>query len=215
MHWELPVPWPVRGFAAYALLLVGWWCHAGARAKLGDAPGDRPWPRRPPQPGFWVGVAGLLLLQGSMLGVWYRAHGPVEALRLVELGGLAAAAAGAGLRAWAVAALGRHYTHEVGLRGGHVLVTHGPYAHLRHPGYVGTITVAAGTALFFGPSLPGLVYAVATTWLLVARMPIEDDMLARAFPKTGANRPMGQFGARRHRVRRRWARTPRPAEPRG
>ncbi|KAL5513616.1 hypothetical protein ACEPAH_4015 [Sanghuangporus vaninii] len=56
------------------------------------------------------------------------------------------------LRYSSINALGQLFTYQLAIRNGHVLVTTGPYAVVRHPAYTGSITAALGTGIFFlGP----------------------------------------------------------------
>jgi protein-S-isoprenylcysteine O-methyltransferase Ste14 len=59
---------------------------------------------------------------------------------------------------------------------GHTVVSHGPYALVRHPGYAGTLLWYLGTPLMLA-SLWGLVPAVLTTAAVVARTAMEDRIL--------------------------------------
>ncbi len=45
--------------------------------------------------------------------------------------------------------LGNYYTHEIGIRKDHRLVTTGPYHYLAHPGYFGQFLVTFGATLFW------------------------------------------------------------------
>ena len=47
-------------------------------------------------------------------------------------------------------ALGSMFTFEMSIREGHVLVTSGPYAIVRHPAYTGAILVVIGIFLVHG-----------------------------------------------------------------
>ena len=58
---------------------------------------------------------------------------------LIVLGGL--------LRVAAYRSLGRDFTYQLGLRADHALVTHGLYAHVRHPSYTAIFLVFAGGCL--------------------------------------------------------------------
>lgn len=46
--------------------------------------------------------------------------------------------------------LGSMFTFEMSIREGHVLVTSGPYAIVRHPAYIGAILVVIGMFLVHG-----------------------------------------------------------------
>ncbi len=61
---------------------------------------------------------------------------------------------------------------------GHHVIQDGPYRQVRHPGYVGVMQFAPGTAIILG-SLWGLVPAAITIILLVIRAYLEDTTLQR------------------------------------
>jgi protein-S-isoprenylcysteine O-methyltransferase Ste14 len=60
---------------------------------------------------------------------------------------------------------------------GHRVVSTGPYAHVRHPMYAGALLFFIGTPLLLG-SWWGLVAAPLITALLIARLLMEERMLA-------------------------------------
>jgi protein-S-isoprenylcysteine O-methyltransferase Ste14 len=55
---------------------------------------------------------------------------------------------GVHFRLWSQRVLGRHFTFELALLNEHKLITHGPYAYVRHPGYTGSLLSALGVVLF-------------------------------------------------------------------
>jgi protein-S-isoprenylcysteine O-methyltransferase Ste14 len=61
---------------------------------------------------------------------------------------------------------------------GHVVVSHGPYALVRHPGYVGVILAMVGAPLMLG-SVWALIPAAATVGVIVIRTAREDLTLTR------------------------------------
>ncbi|KAF8130125.1 hypothetical protein EV363DRAFT_1335151 [Boletus edulis] len=65
------------------------------------------------------------------------------------LGSVIAAIGGLG-RLWCFRALGRHFTHQLALRKDHELITTGPYAIVRHPGYLFGQLSALGMSLMIG-----------------------------------------------------------------
>ncbi|KAI0265799.1 hypothetical protein BC834DRAFT_955012 [Gloeopeniophorella convolvens] len=124
------------------------------------------------------------------------------ALPLAFVLGCAATAASGALRLACYRALGALFTFELTLRPDHRLVTHGPYAAVRHPSYSGIVLGVAGTLLVhFGPgswwaragwlgagALPGLAYAAAWCAMeayvlasIVLRAPAEDALLRKQF----------------------------------
>jgi protein-S-isoprenylcysteine O-methyltransferase Ste14 len=86
-------------------------------------------------------------------------------------------AAGFGLITWAQG-VNRHFEPSVRIQSdrGHTVVDTGPYAHVRHPGYIGGSLVLAGMALALG-SLWALIPAVIVIAALVVRTRLEEKTL--------------------------------------
>jgi protein-S-isoprenylcysteine O-methyltransferase len=61
--------------------------------------------------------------------------------------GIAIILAGVALRQWAVAVLGRYFTHVIGIQEGQKVVQAGPYRLIRHPSYAGILLIQLGIAL--------------------------------------------------------------------
>ncbi|KAF8160664.1 hypothetical protein B0H34DRAFT_795552 [Crassisporium funariophilum] len=97
-------------------------------------------------------------------------------------------------------ALGRLFTFEMSIRKDHRLVTGGPYAVVRHPGYTGVLVTVSGFICWHGSAgswarecgaydtwtgrgaaLTFLVLVTATVTGLMTRMSKEDDALRRTF----------------------------------
>ncbi|KAF7978674.1 hypothetical protein HWV62_45210 [Athelia sp. TMB] len=66
---------------------------------------------------------------------------------LIFLLGWALATTGAALRAVCYRAMGRLFTFELSIRKNHALITHGPYAWVRHPSYTGFFLFMGGIYL--------------------------------------------------------------------
>lgn len=98
------------------------------------------------------------------------------------LGWLGVALAGAGLtlRLVAMTTLGPRFAPIVALQRSHALETRGPYAHVRHPGYLGAWLASLGAILCFrnGLAMPLLILF---SWLLAGRARAEDQVLERHF----------------------------------
>lgn len=96
--------------------------------------------------------------------------------------GYALMLAGIALVTWAQA-VNRFFEPGVRIQSerGHRVIDTGPYAYVRHPGYVGAIAMFFGMALSLG-SLMALIPAAATTALLVLRTAWEDETLRRELP---------------------------------
>ncbi|KAJ7115385.1 hypothetical protein C8R44DRAFT_794566 [Mycena epipterygia] len=104
------------------------------------------------------------------------------------------------LRVQCYRALGRHFTFELSLQKGHKLITHGPYAIVRHPSYTAIVLTLVGAWMTLalrgsyvwectvwggavGRAIMGLWMGVALAVIasLFLRVPMEDDMLKERF----------------------------------
>jgi hypothetical protein len=77
--------------------------------------------------------------------------------------GLALMVVGEVMRKAAIVTARHNFTHMVQLtrRARHVLVTHGIYRHIRHPGYLGWLLWAVGTQLLLQNALCTVLFAAA------------------------------------------------------
>ncbi len=89
-------------------------------------------------------------------------------------------AGGGVLRLWPVFVLGRRFSGLVAIQPGHTLETHGIYAHIRNPSYLGMITMMLGWALAFRAGA-GIVLAVLLLLPLIARIRAEERLLRAHF----------------------------------
>lgn len=78
--------------------------------------------------------------------------------------GIPPIALGAALRSWGAGHLVKN----------DALTTSGPYAHLRHPLYLGTLLVATGFALLLGGAWSAIVLAVVWPWFALHYFPRKD-----------------------------------------
>ncbi|RDX41659.1 ICMT-domain-containing protein [Lentinus brumalis] len=104
------------------------------------------------------------------------------------------------IRVWCHRTLGKFFTWQTAVRDDHQLITSGPYAYVRHPGYTGWLLMAAGHLLLvlgrgsytmesgLWNSRAGRVAAVATltyttfvAGMLVRRASTEDLVLKNVF----------------------------------
>lgn len=117
--------------------------------------------------------AGLLIVAGLDAGRFHWSHlpEPVQFLALVAVAG------GYGLSIWAVS-VNRFYSPVVRIQSerGHHLITSGPYARVRHPGYAGSLLVILGTGPLLG-SWWALLPGCAAAACLLRRLLIEDRFL--------------------------------------
>lgn len=121
----------------------------------------------------------------------------------VSWAGIALVAAGLAVRITAMAQLGPRFSPVVAVQRQHALETRGLYAHIRHPGYLGSLAACLGGALAFGSAL-ALPLVVAMRLAHAARIRREERVLAEHFGETW-----------RDYVRRTGALLPRLGAPRG
>lgn len=119
-----------------------------------------------------ISAAGLGLT-GATSGVW----GAVLAGGIGNLVGVALALFGVVLRYWSRRTLGRFFTIGVVTQEGHVVVRDGPYAFVRHPGYLGFLLFCIGLPLIVGnwPVLAALGGAMLILFSALIR--VEDRLL--------------------------------------
>ncbi|KAH6914444.1 hypothetical protein BKA70DRAFT_667068 [Coprinopsis sp. MPI-PUGE-AT-0042] len=141
-------------------------------------------------------------LAECLLGRLRFPGGSLSTIRITPsfLSGLAMVCSGALIRWLSYRALGRFFTYELTIKEDHKLVTTGPYAYVRHPGYSAILLVFTGTFLVFAspgswiwesgflstnfgkPFLGTLsVVPLAITGGLLNRMPKEDTILRKEF----------------------------------
>ena len=103
----------------------------------------------------------------------------------VEILGAAMCASGVGLAIWSRHVLGRSWSNTAALREGHALITHGPYAIIRHPIYFGVMLSVVGSILV-------LLEVRALVWLVDAvvcfrKMEPEERTLRSTYPNEYAD----------------------------
>jgi protein-S-isoprenylcysteine O-methyltransferase len=97
--------------------------------------------------------------------------------------GATIAAAGDLLRKAAMLTARGAFRHDLArtFRDGHALVTHGPYALVRHPGYLGFAAFAVGTQIALANPLCVAAFTLATHKFFAARVAVEERLLVRFF----------------------------------
>ena len=89
-------------------------------------------------------------------------------------------AVGGALRIWPVFVLGNRFSGLVAIQPGHTLVTHGIYAVIRHPSYLGLLVNSLGWGLAFRSGVGVLLTALIAPPLL-ARIQAEERLLRSQF----------------------------------
>ena len=110
----------------------------------------------------------VMALEGAVLG-------PAPGVATV-LGALLMAVSKA-LKYWAVASLGGRWTFRVLVVPGTSLVTHGPYAVVRHPNYIAVIGELVSMALLVGARVTGPVSILLFSLVLRRRIRVENEAL--------------------------------------
>jgi len=132
-----------------------------------------------------LGMALLLIpayVVGLVLVPWEYAHfaGPIPRDGALAWVGLALFACGALLGAWAMRTLRGSYTMRLNVTSGQTLVTTGPYAVVRNPGYLGNILALLGVGLALS-SLIGVFLTLVAAVGLAIRIRREERMLLTEF----------------------------------
>jgi protein-S-isoprenylcysteine O-methyltransferase Ste14 len=115
----------------------------------------------------------------SVLPGWFR-HAVIPGLPAVAWAGVAIALCGFALRLWAVLTLRDRYTRTLLVQDEHAIERSGPYRHVRHPGYLGSLLCLNGVALASGNWVTLIASLIATSVAYGYRIKVEDEMLVAA-----------------------------------
>ena len=94
--------------------------------------------------------------------------------------GVAVGAVGLAIRSWSMRVLGRDYTRSLRTRADQTVVDRGPYRVVRHPGYLGSLLVWAGSRLAVN-WLVAIVTAAVLIGVYAYRIHAEERMLDEHF----------------------------------
>ena len=130
---------------------------------------------------------GNMLLIGSATGIGLSLPLILDVLAVAVLPvdlveGLAAFSVmvlGIALRVWAAITLGEYYTTTLMMTEGQKLVTTGPYARVRHPGYLGEILIWTGLGVLSSNLIAMILLPVMFVVVLLHRISSEERMLAK------------------------------------
>jgi protein-S-isoprenylcysteine O-methyltransferase Ste14 len=137
----------------------------------------------------WAERLVLLSIELNLLVLWALARlwlgrdaplAPAGAERALAWSGALLAWAGAAFAVWARLALGRWFSASFGVKPGHVLVTHGPYAVVRHPLYTGLVVLGVGLGLAWDSVLT-LGMALVFTVPFALHAAVEEQIFAAHF----------------------------------
>lgn len=123
---------------------------------------------------------GFLLAKGHRLSdpLNYRVIPHVEAVAWI---GAVLCIAGLAFCIWARFTLGRNWSGVVTLKGGHELITSGPYALVRHPIYTGLLTMFVATVIVRGyvAGLIAMPFVFVSLWIKLRH---EEKLMLTKFP---------------------------------
>ncbi len=125
-------------------------------------------------------LGGFLLAKGRRLSdpLSHRVIPHVEALAWI---GAVLCIAGLIFCVWARFTLGRNWSGVVTLKGGHELITRGPYAFVRHPIYTGLLTMFLATVIVLGhvAGIIAIPLVVVSFWI---KLSYEEKLMLEKFP---------------------------------
>ena len=94
---------------------------------------------------------------------------------------------------WARFTLGRNWSGVVTLKGGHELITRGPYALVRHPIYTGLLTMFVATVIVLG-HVAGIIAMPLVFVSIWIKLRYEEKLMLQKFPD--------EYAAYQRRVKR-------------
>ena len=101
--------------------------------------------------------------------------------------------AGLAFCVWARFTLGRNWSGVVTFKGGHELITRGPYAIVRHPIYAGLLAMIVATVIVVG-HIAAVVALPFVFWGLWIKLRYEEKLMLEKFPE--------EYAAYQRRVKR-------------
>lgn len=130
-----------------------------------------------------VPVLGFVLaMKSSSSWVPELFHTPaLPGMPAVAWTGVAIAATGLRVRAWALLTLRERYTRTLMIQDEHAFEQGGPYRWIRHPGYLGSLLCLNGIAVASGSVVVLVASLVATLAAYAYRIGVEDRMLEATF----------------------------------
>jgi len=122
--------------------------------------------------GFGVGLVLPLVFAGLDLF-------PLPISLAAGLVGLGVMMLGLVLRVWAAAALGGYYSRTLLVADGQRLVTYGPYAKIRHPGYLGSVLLWSGFGVLTSNGAILILFPLMFVGVYLYRISVEERMLGQ------------------------------------
>ncbi len=128
-----------------------------------------------------IGAAfALALVAGALSPLVARFEIVLPTPRWLSLAGLPLTLAGLGLRIWSAITLGRFYTRTLRIAADQHVVQSGPYAVVRHPGYLADLVMWLGFGLCSGSWLVASTITAVMVRAYARRIHAEEAMLCLA-----------------------------------
>jgi protein-S-isoprenylcysteine O-methyltransferase Ste14 len=161
-----------------SVLLVSW-----ALLEFGLRHGDaaRSWDTASEDRGTTRLIVGTYVVL-TLVTIMYHRVAAVRADTVVAWVGIMISASGLALRTWAMQHLGRYYSRTLRVQNDQRIVDDGPYRHVRHPGYLGSILVWTGAELAINAIL-AVFTAIALIVVYTRRIDAEEAMLSAWNPQ--------------------------------
>jgi protein-S-isoprenylcysteine O-methyltransferase Ste14 len=137
-------------------------------------------------------IGAYLIMKGHRLSdpLRYRIIPHMDALAWT---GVILCTAGLAFCIWARFTLGRNWSGMVTFKGGHELITRGPYAIVRHPIYTGLLAMFIGTVIVLG-HIAGIIAMPLVFVSLWIKLRYEEKLMLEKFPE--------QYAAYQRRAKR-------------
>lgn len=140
------------------------------------------------QEGRWrrLGYTVPLLIGAYLIMKGHRLSDPlryriIPHLAVLAWTGVVLCVAGLAFCIWARFTLGRNWSGVVTFKGGHELITRGPYAIVRHPIYTGLLAMFIGTVIVLG-HIAGIIATPLVFVSLWIKLRYEEKLMLEKFP---------------------------------
>ena len=176
---------PILFRAIVAALLVAFIAHRGYYTRKVQRSAETVVEQ--PDLGLFSRIANVLALPAfaaTLVHIFYPAWVSFGSMPLpdwVRWLGVGVAAAGFGLLPWSQISLGKNWSDTPLLASDQVIVTHGPYRHIRHPIYAAFLLILGSILLISANWILGGAWLAMTALDISARIRAEEIMLRARF----------------------------------
>ncbi|MGG0291053.1 isoprenylcysteine carboxylmethyltransferase family protein [Bacillus pacificus] len=126
---------------------------------------------------FFIGVVFALMLTIPEIMYFFT----VNKIHSLLFFGVIIALIGVWIRFYSMKILGRFYSRNVGMQGGHKLIQKGLYKYVRHPGYLGSFLTFLGFAISSSSFIAVIINIILFFLVYSYRIKIEERILITLF----------------------------------